>query len=339
MVQEPAMKKLNVSIKSFFLIIMALSSVCLAHEINHFMYVSRDRELIHDRIFLTSPQLKGAQVMYAWKDLERSPNHYDFSVIQEDIDTLAKHGKKLFIQLQDTTFLKSNKALPAYLLSPKYNNGVVPQCDSQGKIYGWVGKRWDPKVKQRFQALIRELGKSFDGKIAGINLQETSIQVDECTPKPRDFTDTGYRDAVKDTMTILSQSFKSSLKMQYANFMTGEWLPWDDKGYLRSVYEHAKNLKVAIGAPDLLPQRKGMINHAYKLMKDFDGQLIKGVAIQDGNYHGSTGSAKLPPGKIKNRISSLFSYAKSELKVKYLFWVKQEPYFTEQVIPFLKEQK
>ena len=121
--------------------------------------------------------------------------------------------------------------------------------------------------------------------------------------------------------------------------MTGEWLPWEDKGYLKSIYDHAKKWKVAIGAPDLLPHRKGMVNHAYKLMKDYDGKIVKGVAIQDGNYHGSTGSAKIPPGEIHNRISSLYNYAHSELKVKYLFWVKQEPYFSNQVIPFLKTKR
>ena len=194
-------------------------------EIHHFMYVSRDRELIHDKTFLASPQFKGAQVMYAWKDLEKTKDHYDFSVIAEDIALLSKHNKKLFVQLQDTTFLKTNKAVPKYLLTPEYRGGAVPQCDSKGNIYGWVGLRWHSKVRQRFQNLIRELGKTFDGKIAGINLQETSIQVDECPSKPIHFTDSGYRDSTIETMTVLSQSFKKSTKMQYANFYDGRVAP------------------------------------------------------------------------------------------------------------------
>jgi len=33
----------------------------------------------------------------------------------------------------------------------------------------------EPKIQKRFAQLIKELGKKFDGKIEGINLQETAI--------------------------------------------------------------------------------------------------------------------------------------------------------------------
>jgi hypothetical protein len=43
--------------------------------------------------------------------------------------------------------------------------------------------------------------------------------------------------------------------MQYANFMPGEELPGKDRYYLRTVYQQAKELKVGVGGPDLLPHR------------------------------------------------------------------------------------
>ncbi|GAL34706.1 hypothetical protein JCM19240_4256 [Vibrio maritimus] len=36
--------------------------------------------------------------------------------------------------------------------------------------------------------------------------------------------------------------------MQYANFMIGEWLPWEDKGYLKSIYEYGQQIGVGLGA-------------------------------------------------------------------------------------------
>ena len=81
--------------------------------------------------------------------------------------------------------------------------------------------------------------------------------------------------------------------MQYANFMPGEWLPWEDHGYLQSVYTYGQEIGVGLGSPDLMVQRRGQLNHAFA--KDF-------------------------------------------LNVKYMFWVDQEPYFSEDVIPCFKNK-
>ncbi|WP_233219145.1 hypothetical protein [Photobacterium sp. GB-27] len=41
-------------------------------------------------------------------------------------------------------------------------------------------------------------------------------------------------------MLSLKQAFPSSTTMQYANFVNGEWLPWEDKGYLKVFIDMAK---------------------------------------------------------------------------------------------------
>ena len=88
-----------------------------ADEINHFVYFARDREAIHDHPFLQNPRFQGAQIMYSWRQLEPARGEYDFSVIRDDCKYLAAHGKRLFVQLQDATFMNSNVGVPDYLLA------------------------------------------------------------------------------------------------------------------------------------------------------------------------------------------------------------------------------
>src|SRR4051812_42499239 len=72
--------------------------------VQNFVFFGRDRERISDENFLSTPKFVGAQLMYAWSELERGEGEYNFSEIQKDLDFLNARGKKLFIQLQDTTF-------------------------------------------------------------------------------------------------------------------------------------------------------------------------------------------------------------------------------------------
>ncbi|MEZ5888662.1 MAG: hypothetical protein R3D56_17540 [Paracoccaceae bacterium] len=97
-----------------------------ADKIEHFVYFSRDRDAIRDHAFLTSDRFVGAQIMYAWRQLEPTEGHYDFSLIQSDVDYLAKHGKRLFIQLQDASFSPEYKPVPDYLVTGEYD-GASPR--------------------------------------------------------------------------------------------------------------------------------------------------------------------------------------------------------------------
>src|SRR6185436_8341331 len=125
----------------------------------------------------------------------------------------------------------------------RYNGGVAQQYRNEeaGKRAvpeGWVARRWDPAVQERLHKLFLALGKEFDGKLEGINLPETSLVFggsEEVLPKG--FTFAGYREAVITNMRALKRAFPKSVAMQYANFMPGEWLPVEDKSYLRSVYQ------------------------------------------------------------------------------------------------------
>jgi hypothetical protein len=307
-----------------------------ANAIKHFVYLARDRQRLRGHAFLQNPRFSGAQIMYAWEQLESSKGHYDFSIIEDDLNYLRSQNRRLFIQLQDATFNPKYKGVPAYLLSDEYDGGAIMQRGENGDE-GWTVKRWNPAVQERFAALLMALGERFDGRIEGINLQETAIGV--TNERDSSFTPVKYVAALKTNLVALKKAFPRSTTMQYANFMPGEWLPWEDKGYLRSMYAFAEQLGVGVGAPDLMVRKKGQLNHALAVMHENEYSVPVGIAVQDGNYIGLTGSAKVVTQR-PNLVPLLHSFAQDFLRVDYMFWVDQSPYFEEDVLPcFESKQK
>jgi len=297
--------------------------------IKNYAYFSRDRELVHDHPFLRNARFEGAQIMYSWAQLEPLKDKYDFTIIEEDYKYLLSFGKRLFIQLQDATFSIEYKGIPPYLMTDEYDGGAICQRSDTGEPEGWVAKRWNKNVQKRFEKLLNELGKILDGKIEGINLQESAIGV---TSKYDDsFTPALYVESLKENMLSLKKAFPKSTTIQYANFMPDEWLPWDEKGYLRSIYEYGEKIGVGLGAPDLMVQRKGQLNHALTMMHEHSYTVPLGIAVQDGNYIGQTNSSEVKHNRT-NIVPLLYAFAKDFLKIKYIFWSIQEPYFTEDVL-------
>ena len=304
-------------------------------EIQNFVYFARDREAIHEHPFLNNSRFEGAQIMYAWRQLEPVKDQYDFSIIYDDYNYLKSKGKKLFIQLQDATFNPKYKAVPDYLEIEEYDGGAIYQRADNGDPEGWVAKRWNKNVQERFACLLTALGRQFDGKIEGINLQESAIGVSN-TFDPS-FTPAVYVASLKTNMLALKKAFPISTTMQYANFIPGEWLPGDDKGYLKSVYQYGENIGVGLGAPDLMVHRKGQLNHALAMMHENNYSVPIGIAVQDGNYIGETGTTEIV-NQRENIVPLLHAFARKFLHVSYMFWVNQEPYFEQDVLPcFLSE--
>jgi len=300
--------------------------------IKHFVYFSRDRDAIRDHAMLSKDSFAGAQIMYSWRQLEPSEGQYDFSALEADVDYLAGYGKKLFIQLQDASFSPEHRPVPDYLLTDKYDGGVTAQYAEDGEIEGWVAKRWNSQVQTRLAALLAALGAEFDGRIEGINLQETAIGVSPETDAS--FSPDRYVDALKASMLALKASFPKSVTMLYANFMPGEWLPWEDRGYLRGLYQFGNQIGVGLGAPDLMVTKRGQLNHALAMMHEGAFNVPLGIAVQDGNYIGETGVARVV-GDHENLVPMLHAFAADFLRIDYMFWVNQAPYFELDVLPCL----
>jgi hypothetical protein len=322
------------------------SLTCCAHAgvegPRHYVFFDRDRERISDPAFLDTKAFEGAQLKYTWRELEPEKDAYDFNDIERDLAVLSSRGKRLFIQLQDVSFDPAIVHVPPYLLSDaQYHGGadkqyVIPEDDeSHATPEGWVARRWDPAVQERFHKLLSALGRRCDGRIEGINLAETAIVFGETGRLfPQGFTPEAYRDAVLTNMKALKSAFPRSVAMQYANFMPGEWLPDNDHHYLRGVYEKAVEWKVGVGGPDLLPYRRGQMNHSYPLLRECDGKTPTGIAVQDGNYQHETPRSDRPV-----TISEMVEFATEYLRIDYIFWCTEEPFYSRDLIPFLESRR
>jgi hypothetical protein len=310
----------------------------MAHSLRHYIFFRQEREGIRTPAFLNTRSLSGAQLTYTWRELEPEPDAYDFSALRKDLEFLTAHRKKLFLQLQDVTFAPQYICVPRYLRQDaRYNGGVNQQYDIPGDDEkkavpaGWCARRWDPAVQERFRKLLTALGKEFDGKIEGINLAETSVEFGESGRLfPKGYTPALYRDAILTNMASLKQAFPRSVTMQYANFMPGEWLPGSDKGYLRSVYTRARELKVGVGGPDLIPYKPGQIKHSYPLLRAAQGTVPSGIAVQDGDYNALNTKTGKP-----TTITDLIAFATEYLRVDYLFWCTEEPFYSRSLLPYL----
>jgi len=305
----------------------------------NYAFFGQTREDIHRKEFSDEPAFAGAQIAYPWRKLEPAKDRYDFSEIAADLAFLKSKGKRLFLQLQDVSFSPKIKNVPMYLQTePEYHHGADPQYefandhDAQPRVAGWVARRWDPAVADRFHKLLGALARRFDGELAGINLPETAVDFGS-TGKfhPPGFTPPGYRDAIRANMAAARAAFQHSAVIQYANFMPGEWLPWDDKGYLASLFESAKKLGVGIGGPDLIPYKKAQMNHSYHFASAKGDALVIGYAVQDGNYS----QKNVKTGK-RMTVGDIYDFARRTLKTDFIFWCTEEPYFTRDVLPFLR---
>ena len=116
--------------------------------------------------------------------------------------------------------------------------------------------------------------------------------------------------------------------------MPGELLPWDDKGYLKSVFEQGMKLGVGLGGPDIIPYKKEQMNHSYKFANEYKGKIVVGYAVQEGNYSQKNANT----GK-RMTISDIYDFAASYLNTKYIFWYPEKPYFDQEVIPYLSNLK
>ena len=311
-----------------------------AKPVHHYIFFGQDREsLLRDSLFLNTPAIEGAQIAYSWRRLEPGKGEYDFSSIREDLAFLTSHHKKLFVQLQDVSFLPTNIFVPRYLTrDPRYHGGAAKQYridgdDEEHAVHeGWMPRRWDPAVQERLDALFQALGKEFDGRIEGINLAETSAGFGESGRLfPAGYSYESYRDGIITNMKALKRAFPKSVTMEYGNFMPGEWRPTDDKGYLRSVYDAARQLGVGMGGPDLLPFRPGQLKGPYPLLKEISGAVPTGIAVQDGNYS----EVDRKTGK-RASVGELADFATGTLGVDYIFWCTEQPYYSTEVIPYLR---
>ena len=321
-------------------VLAAVTFICLSAgaQVKHFVFIGMDRDLLKDTSW-TAPYFNGVQIAYSWRQLEPQKDRYDFSKIKEDIALLKKYRKKLFIQLQDVSFSIQRNHAPDYLLVDTiYHGGTNKQYnfkndnETEYSEAGWAVRRWDPAVQKRLHKLYQALGKEFDGIIEGINTAESSVDFGKGPLHPAGFSFERYRDAVMENMAALKKAFSKSVVIAYLNFMPGEFLPFTDSSYLKAVYNFAWKNSIGVGGPDLLPYKRGQMNNSYGFIRDSYNKVSSGVAVQDG-----TGEYINPQTNEKIKAEEIYRFAKDYLHLTYIFWGTEDPFFHNEVIPFLQQ--
>lgn len=302
----------------------------------NYVFFNRDHERVAEASFLTNRNIAGAQLTYTWRELEPERDRYELGPLRERLAFLQRHGKRLVIQLQDVSF-SERLLVPNYLTTDTaFHGGAARKYEGDDEAHarfdGWVARRWDPAVRARFVKLLEVLGRELDGRIEAIVFPETAIGSSIPSLRPSGFSFEGYVAAIKDIASAARRAFPHSCTIVYANFMPGEWLPHDDKGYLRAVYAHADSIGAGVGGPDLLPHRKGQRGHSYPLIAARRHGVVAGVAVQDGNLAQENPATGRPVS-----VDELYRFARDSLRLDFLFWGTEEPYYTRDILPYLRQ--
>lgn len=304
------------------LVLLLACAGATASELRHFLYTGSD-ELTKIEPLLQRSDIEGVQTVYSWKSLEPEPGRYDFSGIERDLAYLQQRKKQLFVQVQDRFFLPTARHIPSYLLTdPAYGGGLVRQSDDSEVNpggSGWVAQQWNPALRQRFQALLTALAKQFDGRILGINLPETAIDIDRKRDKTR-FSCDGYFNATLENMRFARQQFHRSAVVQYVNFWPCEWD--NDHQYMSRTFATAAQEGIGLGGPDIVPWKKAQMKNAYPFFHQYKGKLpLVAMAVQEPTLR----YVNPKTGKPFTR-DQFVSFAKDYLGVDVIFWSVDSPW-------------
>jgi hypothetical protein len=308
------------------LVLSLASAIAAAADPVNFLFADSDGLATHAKL-IERPDIAGVQIVYTWKSLEPARGEYDFSQIEADLAFLGKRGKQLFAQLQDRFFFIEARNVPRYLLdAPEYGGGLAPQTDYAGEGqpqgHGWVAMQWNPAVRSRFQALLRALAAKFDGRIFGINLPESAIEVDPKKDRTG-FTCDGYFDAELENARVAREAFRRSHVVQYVNFWPCGWN--DDHGYMSRFFKFAAAHHVGAGGPDIVPWRQAHMNNSYPFFNRYRGKLeMVAMAVQE-----PTLTYTNPKTGKKFTRAEFLAFARDYLGVDIVFWSVNAPWLRD----------
>ncbi|WP_257981049.1 hypothetical protein [Streptomyces sp. CB02959] len=258
----------------------------------------------------------GVQVVVPWKALEGKKGEYKWSRLDNALTYLQERHKKLFVQVQDRFFDVAMKDanVPQYV---KDEGGVAPTVDENPDnptTHGAMAAQWNKEVRADFQAMLKAMAEKFDGKLAGVNLPETAVEVDTKKDQTK-YTSKSYSDAEIDNMRYGKKVFTKTQFIQYINFLPDD----DDHKRMKEMFDLARDKKIGIGGPDTLPDRKYQMENSYKFLHEYKDALpLVAMAVQEPDIN-----AKDPKtGKPYTR-ERFTDFAHDYLGARHMFWTTE----------------
>lgn len=306
-------------IKLFLIFFSLLISTTHANNVKNFLFIGGDANNLEKyKNIINKPNVFGVQIVYNWKELEPQKEKYDFSKIKQNLQFINNLDKKLFIQIQDRFFEPNAKYLPSYIINnPLYDGGIVKQLDRPGEakalVSGWVAKQWNPKVREQFQKLLLALANEFDGKIYGINLPETALDIISKNKNTK-FSCDKYFNAEIENIKFAKKVFKKSFVVQYINFFPCEWE--NNRNYMSRLFELAYKNNIGLGNPDIVPYKKSQMKNSYYFFHKYRKKLsLVAMAVQEPTMTYINPKTKMPFTK-----KEIYDFANNYLGVDIIFW-------------------
>ena len=289
----------------------------------NFLFAGSD-DLPAIRGLISRPDIDGVQIVYTWKSLEPAFGRYDFSQIETDLAVLGPLHKKLFVQVQDRFFRPQDRNVPRYLLEdPVYTGGLVPQSDNPGEGQpagsGWAAEQWNPHVRHRFQLLLAALAEKFDGRIYGVNLPETAVDLDRKHDRTH-FACDAYFAAELENAKFARAVFRKSHVVQYINFWPCEWE--NSRRYMSRAFAFAAANGIGLGGPDIVPNQRGQMKNSYPFFHEYKGRLaLVAMAVQE-----PTLTYTNPATGKKFTKDEFIDFARDYLGADVVFWSIASPW-------------
>jgi len=278
-----------------------------------------------------TPALRGVQVRFDWPTLEPTEGNYDFSSIDQLLNQLQVHEKRLIILLQLRTFDTVTPLVPSYLMTDFYEGGVFLYTGSGSTTpKGSNLKLWNNNVRDRLTSLIKALGLHLNSHpyLEGIGITESAMGT-SIEPTTVDQENEYYINLLNANVE-LRRYFPNTLTYQFTNF---------PRSQLKDLIDGLESIGAALGGPDILPDEPGlnvvnqpnMPDGVYSYYPKLSGVIPLVPSIQPTNYvntsHDGTGHAPT--------VQELLDFGKNNLKANYLFWTRDPDYYLD-VLQLLK---
>jgi hypothetical protein len=279
------------------------------------------------RAMLARPDIAGGQIIYSWRQLEPKKDQYDFSKLQRDLAVARSLHKKLWVAISDRGFSLQWKTMPDYLSTdPEYQGGIVFQYSYPGTKEGTnktpdgtVAMQWNPAVRARFQKLLRTLAMRFDGRIYGINFEETAMSAN-LPEGEKGFTCDGYFDAEMENIAAARQAFHKTALVMFANFWPCEWN--DSRHYMSRAFAYAAAHDIGMGGPDIYPYNPAQMKNSYRFLNDYRGKLkLVAMSVQEPDLDFIDPKTGKPFTK-----ESFTAFAQDYLGADIIFWAYTSPW-------------
>ncbi|MEV7596038.1 hypothetical protein AB0O91_01450 [Kitasatospora sp. NPDC089797] len=268
------------------------------------------------RAMLDRPDIGGVQLVVPWKAVEGAKGEYRWSRLEDALSYLRDRHKKLYVQVQDRFFDVATKDanVPQYV---KDEGGVAPTVDENPDnptTHGAMVAQWDDGVRADFQAMLKAMAERFDGRLAGVNLPETAVEVDTGNDRTG-YTSKSYIDAELDNMRFGRKVFTRTQFIQYINFLPDD----DDHRRMQEMFDLARDERIGVGGPDTLPDRPYQMANSYKFLHAYKGALpLVAMAVQEPDVN----AADPTTGKPYTR-ERFTGFAHDYLGARQLFWTTE----------------